>query len=78
MKKATINGFLLGVSQKLGFNITKQGNIFVQCFEHFLGYHIFIENLDRPLKVKIFFLKDVWFMVFVRSVLAMRKECTKN
>ena len=39
----------------LKVSITKQGNIFVQCFEHFLRYYIFVENLDRPLKVKIFF-----------------------
>ena len=37
-----------------------------------------VENLSRHLKVKIFFLKDVCFMVFVGSVLVTQKECTKN
>ena len=41
----------------MGYTITKQGNICFQCFEHVWGYHIFVENLDRPLKVKIFFFK---------------------
>ena len=41
----------------MGFNITKKGNIFFQWYELVLGYHIFIENLDRPLKVKLDFFK---------------------
>ena len=36
------------------------------------------ENFSLPLKVKIFFSKYVWFMVYVRSVLAIQKECSKN
>ena len=41
----------VGSVGKMGFNITKHENICFQCFEHFLGYDIFIENLD------------VWFLV---------------
>ena len=58
----------------------------LQCFKTFkslvLGHGFVVEFVwdghISPLESKYFFLKDVWFMVFGRSVLAMQKECDKN
>ena len=78
MKKAASNGFLLGVSQKLSFNITKQGNIFVQCFVHFLGCHIFVENLDRTLQSPNIFFDGCMVYDISQKRFGMQKESTKN
>ena len=62
----------------MGFNITKQGNISLRSFEHFLGYHIFVENLDRPLKVKIYFFKVCLVYGICQKHIGNAKNAKKN